>query len=872
MARVARQSDGDDEGGVGGVQSRPMSRPLTLSLALVLMTAALVAQQAPPQPTSQPATAQQAQAPKAPPASAIISPNNLRSVWPSDDRRSVWTSVRKTTASPWETPVRLLTIRGTVRSLVFSPDGSKLAFENPRSMEGARGRGAGTPPNPIDTWGFIVVSDIAKRTIAYVDPQFSIDSEPVWSADGRTISFMRKFGDMPSARLTKSVPEVRGWTPPGPKAGDQFSLASALAIPFVYAPAPSGDRRSLAYVAREGTARNIYYMRLGAPARRIATFGGDDGHELNAVAVSKTGGAVAFVRGDTSNPTSLPDPPQAEVWVVSSRAGSMPQRLGPGTAPRFSDDDARLEWTSANTRYAATLTWSGGTLVSVGKAEAHPAAQPLAAELRGVRSPDGKKIANRAQAGVSIYDVATKSSWAVPNSAGSEASLLWSPDSRYVAFRKNATGLSGSGGINGYRYNGAPVASDPFSVWVVDVAASKSTEVFKAPKGMGSVQSGPMFWSDDHRLAFQWEGDGWQHYYSVPAEGGELTLMTRGDGDVEFVEQSQDRKHLILTTNIGDLGRRHIWIVDFNGGTIAMIRQGASSQWSPVELADGRLAYLEASHSMPPTVMIRERDGSTSAVGLPKQALNSPASKFVEPLLVDYPALDGQTAYGQLFIPPKPSGCGVIFAHGGIRRQMLPGFHYMDAYTHLYELNQYLVSRGCVVLSVEYRSSIMRGYQFRHAPGWGHAGASEMLDVAGGAKYLTARADVDATRGIGIHGLSWGGYITAQALGRYPELFSVGFDMAGVHTSTDAAGVPHSVMPYLDYWKAPILLAQGDDDRNVVFTEGIKLTRELLKRPHVELVQRVFPNETHDIYLTFENMVTIYQEGADFLLKVVGRK
>jgi len=842
--------------------------PLTLSLALILATAALVAQQgAPPAP----AVAAAPQAPKAPPASAVISPSGLHSAWPSDDARSVWSAVRKTSSSPWETPARLLTIRGTVRNLVFSPDGSKLAFENPRAMETGRGRGAGTPPNPLDTWAFIVVFDIRKRTIAYVDPQFGIDSAPVWSADGREISFLRKFGEMPPTKLTKPVPEVRAWTPPGPMPGDDFSLASALAIPFVYAPVPSGDRRSLAYVAREGTTRNIYYLRLGAPARRIATFGGDDGHELNALAVSKTGGAVAFVRGDTSNPTSLPDPPAAEVWIVNTRAG-MPIRLGPGLAPRFSEDDSRLEWTSAGTRYTATLTWSGSNFLSAGKAEAHPATQPPPVELRGVRSPDGKKIANRAQTGVSIYDVASKASWAVPNSAGAEVALLWSPDSRYVAFRKTATGLSGSGGINGYRYNGAPVASDPFSVWVIDVAKSTSTEVFKAPKGMGSVQSGPMFWSDDHRLAFPWEGDGWQHYYSVPAQGGEPTLMTRGDGDVEFVEQSLDRKHLILTTNIGDLGRRHIWVVDFSGGTIAMVRQGASSQWSPVELADGRLAYLEASHSMPPTVMIRERDGSTSAVGLPRQAANSPASRFVEPMLVDYPALDGKTAFGQLFVPARPSGCGIIFAHGGIRRQMLPGFHYMDAYTHLYELNQYLVSRGCVVLSVEYRSSIMRGYAFRHAPGWGHAGASEMLDVAGGAKYLMARADVDEARGIGIHGLSWGGYITAQALGRYPELFSVGFDMAGVHTSGDAAGVPHSVMPYLDYWKAPILLAQGDDDRNVVFTEGIKLTRELLKRPNVNLVQRVFPNETHDIYLTFENMVTIYQEGADFLLATVGRR
>lgn len=834
-------------------------------MAFVLATAsALLGQQA-TAPATSPSVAS---APLAPPATAVISSDGRRSVWPSEDGRSVWSGTRRTPGSAWDPAARLLTIRGTVRNLVFSPDDSKVAFENPRAMTG--GRAGGAAPVPQDTWAFIVVFDIGKRTIAYVDPQFGIDSAPSWSSDGREITFTRKFGDLPPATLTKPVPEVRPWTPPSAKPGDVFSLSSALAVPFVYAPVASGDRRSMAYVTREGVNRNIYFLRVGVPAQLIVNFPGDDGQELTTPAVSKTGGAVAFVRGATSNPTSLPDPPEAEVWIVSTKGG-MPQRLGPGLTPRFSDDDKELLWTNAGAQFRASLTWSGGTLASVGKAEKLPVTPPPAPELRGTLSPDAKKVANRTQTGINIYDIASKSSWAVPDSAGGEATLLWSPDSRFLAFRKNATGTSGSAGINGYRFNGVPVASDPFSVWVVDIRASTSTEVFKASKGMGSMQSGAMFWSDDHRVAFQWEGDGWQHYYSVPAGGGSLTLMTRGDGDVEFVEQSLDRKHLIVTSNIGDLGRRHISIVDFNGGTIAIVRQGAASQWSPVQLADGRLAYLEATHAMPPTVMMREPDGSTTAAGLPKLSATSPASKFVEPMLVEFPALDGKTAFGQVFVPAKSSGCGIIFAHGGIRRQMLPGFHYMDAYTHLYELNQYLVSRGCVVLSVEYRSSIMRGYAFRHAPGWGHAGASEMLDVAGGAKYLMARADVDAKRGIGIHGLSWGGYITAQALARYPELFSVGFDMAGVHTSNDATGVPHSAMAYLDQWKAPILLAQGDDDRNVVFTEGLKLTRELLKRPNVRLVQRVFPNETHDIYLTFENMVTIYQEGADFLLAKVGK-
>jgi dipeptidyl aminopeptidase/acylaminoacyl peptidase len=68
-------------------------------------------------------------------------------------------------------------------------------------------------------------------------------------------------------------------------------------------------------------------------------------------------------------------------------------------------------------------------------------------------------------------------------------------------------------------------------------------------------------------------------------------------------------------------------------------------------------------------------------------------------------------------------------------------FHYMDAYSVSYEMNQYFSMRGCVVLSVEYRSSIMRGYAFRNAPGWGNAGASEYKDVLGAAEYLKSRPD-----------------------------------------------------------------------------------------------------------------------------------
>jgi dipeptidyl aminopeptidase/acylaminoacyl peptidase len=252
-----------------------------------------------------------------------------------------------------------------------------------------------------------------------------------------------------------------------------------------------------------------------------------------------------------------------------------------------------------------------------------------------------------------------------------------------------------------------------------------------------------------------------------------------------------------------------------------------------------------------------DADGTTTRATLPRVPESFPAEHLVEPELVEFPGTDGMKAYGQLFVPAEPEGCAVVFPHGGPRRAMLPGFHYYDTYSNLFEMNQYLASHGCVVLSVDYRGGIMHGSAFREAPGRGGSSASEYRDILGGVDLLRARSDVDPER-IGIHGLSWGGYIVALALARDSGIFKVGFDMAGTHAApiAEIAG-----------WESPVMHVQGDDDRNVSFSQGVNLARALLtQRPEVEYAQRVFPNEVHDLYLTYEDLVDTYVNGAHFLL------
>ncbi len=95
-------------------------------------------------------------------------------------------------------------------------------------------------------------------------------------------------------------------------------------------------------------------------------------------------------------------------------------------------------------------------------------------------------------------------------------------------------------------------------------------------------------------------------------------------------------------------------------------------------------------------------------------------------------------------------------------------------------MNQYLASLGYIVLSVNYRSGIGYGLDFREALNYGAAGASEFNDVQGAGLYLRNRADVDGAR-IGVWGGSYGGYLTALALARASDLFAAGVDFHGVH-------------------------------------------------------------------------------------------
>jgi dipeptidyl aminopeptidase/acylaminoacyl peptidase len=360
--------------------------------------------------------------------------------------------------------------------------------------------------------------------------------------------------------------------------------------------------------------------------------------------------------------------------------------------------------------------------------------------------------------------------------------------------------------------------------------------------------------------------------------------LTTGEFEIENVSLARNRRDLLYSSNQDDIDRRHIWRVSAAGGSAPapIVSQnggklGEGLETFPEDAGDGAVAFFRAGPREIGRAAVKV--GSAAPKDLAPETIPSDfPSDQVVPQQVIFPAADGLPIHGQLFLPKNATGKNpaIVFFHGGSRRQMLLGWHYMYYYSNTYGMNQYLASKGYVVLSVNYRSGIGYGLNFREAVNYGPTGGSEYNDVIGAGLYMASRPDVDPKR-IGVWGGSYGGYLTAMALSRGSDLFAAGVDLHGVHDwsarggrtspNPDAARIAFesSPMASVKTWKSPVLLIHGDDDRNVDFSQTVRLV-EALRAQGTEFEQMIFPDDVHD-FLLLEHWLKAMHAADDFFAR-----
>ena len=670
-----------------------------------------------------------------------------------------------------------------------------------------------------------------------------------------------------------------------------FTVEQVMSAPFAQAPTVSPNGERVAWLLNEKGHRNIWIA--SAPdwkARNATGFTEDDGQEIAELAWAPDGSYLIFTRGgdfenggENPNPDLRPTRPGQDIWLLRMD-GSAPKKLGEGHFPAVSPKGDAIAFVRENKILLMKPSGEDATVAVQAKGTSE--------DLEW--SPDGSRLAfesNRRDHGfIGVYSPGDKTLRYLDPSTDRDTSPVWSSDSTQIAFVRISSVRNNSIGP-GPRREGVP-----WSVRVAQIEPGKGREVFRAKPGPGSVfhpivADHQIFWTEDKKLVFPWEQTGWCHLYSVSASGGEPRELTPGEGEVEHVALSPDRKTIFYASNIGDIDRRHIWRVNTSSNTAPeKVTKGDGIEWSPAPLAtSGVLVYLASSYNERSHAVMQAADGKARPLAPETVPSDFPASSLVRPEPVMIAAADGMQIHGQLFLPHDKAGRhpALIFFHGGSRRQMLLGFHYMYYYSNAYSMNQFLANRGYVVLSVNYRSGIGYGLNFREAINYGAHGASEYNDVIGAGLYLKSRADVDPTR-IGVWGGSYGGYLTALALARGSDLFAAGVDFHGVHDwsslrdapQAPAGGDPEAVeeraqslrlawdsspLASVKTWRSPVLLIHGDDDRNVAFAQTEALV-DALRKQNVEFEELIFPNEIHD-FLLYRHWVEAYKATSAFFAR-----
>ena len=670
-------------------------------------------------------------------------------------------------------------------------------------------------------------------------------------------------------------------------ARDSFTLEQVLSAPFPteLVASPTGGRVAWVFYARG--VRNIW---VGEPdgggyrSRQLTRYTQDDGQDIGELAWTPDGRTVVYVRGGDlemggtyPNPASVPEGVEQDIWVVSLDGGA-PRKLAEGHSPVVSPKGESVVYVFKDQAWLVKVAQGA-------KPEQLIHEKGKSSSL--LWSPDGSQLAFISRRGdhsfVGVYNVAGKSLQYLDASVDQDYEPVWSLDSKQIAFLRLPASRDEP------RF-GPRRAGPPWSIRVADAATGQGHEVWRADTGRGSVfreivAAHQIFWAAGDTLVFPWERDGWTHLYSVPVAGGIPRLLTPGEFEVEFVSLSPDRRQLIFASNEDDIDRRHVWWELVTSSHPTPMTKGDGIEWSPTVMSNNvTLALLHSDAQGPARPAVLAEGGVIRDLAPETLPADFPTADLITPQQVIFPAADGLRIHAQLFLPKHQSSVErhptMIFLHGGSRRQMLLGWHYMDYYHNAYAFNQYLASRGYVVLSVNYRSGIGYGQEFREALNYGPSGASEFNDVQGAGLYLRSRPDVDPNR-IGLWGGSYGGYLTALGLARASDLFACGVDLVGVHdwneeirnwtpsydpaAQADAARLAWESSPLASVktWRSPALLIHGDDDRNVPFTETVRLV-EALRKQGVEFQQLVFPDETHG-FLLHRTRLAAYHAASDFL-------
>ena len=278
---------------------------------------------------------------------------------------------------------------------------------------------------------------------------------------------------------------------------------------------------------------------------------------------------------------------------------------------------------------------------------------------------------------------------------------------------------------------------------------------------------------DDTKFVMQSRRDGWNQLYLFSRDGKLLRQLTKGEFEViDMAGFNEKTRSIVYKSNANNPIQHSYFAVNVNTGRTTLLDNGQGTHNAQLS-ASG--LYLSDRWSSP--AKFREYNlVNTSKGGTTKLHEDAnPWTEYATPEISggSIKAADGKTdLYYRLVKPvgfdPAKKYPAVVYVYGG------PHAHNVEAaWNYLARpWEVYMAQRGYVVFVVDNRGSQYRGFEFESCT-HRHLGDIEMKDQLEGVKFLKTLPYVDGDR-LGVHGWSFGGFMTTNLMCTYPDVFKVG--------------------------------------------------------------------------------------------------
>lgn len=340
--------------------------------------------------------------------------------------------------------------------------------------------------------------------------------------------------------------------------------------------------------------------------------------------------------------------------------------------------------------------------------------------------------------------------------------ITWTPDEKYITItllNRETNHLA----LNAY-----------------DVATGKLVKTLleeRSPQYL-DPQEGPLFVSDQLDFVWQSERNGVNRLYFYGWDGKVKRSLVSGEEKVTAVLGMDQKNQNLIYVQTGNLGMdRIVKSVELKSGK-GKVLTPISGTHTPV-WCDGKTKLLDVWSNLSTP---KELDLIDLAAKSPKmlKKWDSPFAEYNFPQIdtLSIKASDGQAMHARLIKPtnfdPNKKYPAIVYLYGGPHAQMVTNSWLAGANTWMAAW----AADGFVVFTIDNRGSHNRTVAFEQAP-YRNLGTPEMEDQLAGVKYLKSLPYVDANR-LGVHGWSYGGFMTTTLMSRAPGTFKAGIAGAPV--------------------------------------------------------------------------------------------